>query len=61
MAVHGLEWVRVDAWIRREAKTRQKEEQMGDQDMFFNAWSRAERRRNSATKETGAKKHHGGE
>ena len=34
MGVYGLVWVRVDALIRKEAKTRQKEEQMGEQDIF---------------------------
>ena len=42
-------------------KTRQKEALKGEHIMFCSAWSRAERRMNSSTKETGAKKHHNAE
>ena len=35
MGAYGLVWMWMDAWIRREVKTRQKEGQMGEQDMFF--------------------------
>ena len=37
MGAYGLAWERVDALIRRETKTRQKEEQMGEQDIFSDA------------------------
>ena len=36
MGVYRFRWVRMDAWARGEAKTRQKEPQMDKQDMFLN-------------------------
>ena len=35
MVVYRFRWVRMNAWARREAKTRQKEPQMGEQGMFY--------------------------
>ena len=40
MGAHGLTWVRQDAFIRREAKARQKAEQMREQGMFYNVCQR---------------------
>ena len=43
MNAHGLTWVRVDVFLRREAKTRQKEEQMVLQDVFCAVYQRPKR------------------
>ena len=56
MGAHGLLWVHIDLSMQRQAKTRQKEQEMTDQDMFRHAWSVATINRNSATKEFGVGK-----
>ena len=45
MGAHGLVWMRVDAFIRREAKMRQKEEQMGEQGVFYNVCQRSKNKK----------------
>ena len=49
MGAYGLAWVRSDAFIRREAKTREKEEQMDAQDAFFNVRQRPKTSTKSAS------------
>ena len=49
MGAYGLAWVRSDAFIRREVKTREKEEQMDAQDAFFNVRQRPKTSTKSAS------------
>ena len=49
MDAYGLAWLRSNAFIVRDKKTRQKEEQIGEQDVFFNVRQRPKTNRKSVS------------